>query len=58
MARRPLCLLNSMYKLISGTIAERIKPNLDTIIHADQKEFVSGRYIGEVLQHNMFYNII
>ena len=47
---RPLCLLNSMYKLISGTLAERIKPNLNTIIHPDQKGFVAGRYIGEVVR--------
>ena len=47
---RPLCLLNSLYKLISGTIAERIKPTLDTIIHTDQKGFVAGRYIGEVVR--------
>jgi len=53
---RPLCLLNSLYKLISGTLAERIKPNLDTIIHSDQKGFVSGRYIGEVVRTT--YDII
>ena len=47
---RPLCLLNSLYKLISGTIAERIKPTLNTIIHGDQKGFVEGRYIGEVVR--------
>ena len=47
---RPLCLLNSMYKLISGTLAERIKPNLNTIIHSDQKGFVPGRCIGEVVR--------
>ena len=53
---RPLCLLNSMYKLISGTLAERIKPNLDAIIHSDQKGFVPGRYIGEVIRTT--YDII
>ena len=47
---RPLCLLNSFYKLISGAIAERIKPVLDTIVHNDQKGFVGGRYIGEVIR--------
>ena len=47
---RPLCLLNSLYKMISGAIAERIKPALDTIIHSDQKGFVTGRYIGEVIR--------
>ena len=47
---RPLCLLNSLYKLVSGTIAERIKPALDSIIHNDQKGFIAGRYIGEVIR--------
>ena len=47
---RPLTLLDTMYKLISGCIAERIKPVLDTLIHPDQKGFVAGRYIGEVVR--------
>ena len=47
---RPLCLLNSLYKLVSGTIAERIKPALNSIIHGDQKGFVAERYIGEVVR--------
>ena len=47
---RPLTLLNTIYKLVSGCIAERIKPCLDTIIHGDQKGFVSGRYIGETVR--------
>ena len=53
---RPLTLLNSLYKLVSGCIAERIKPHLDTIIHGDQKGFVSGRYIGEAIRTT--YDII
>ena len=47
---RPLTLLDTLYKLISGCIAERIKPALNTIIHSDQKGFVAGRYIGEVVR--------
>ena len=47
---RPLCLLNSLYKIISGAISERIKPAMDSIIHGDQKGFVAGRYIGEVVR--------
>ena len=47
---RPLTLLNTFYKLVSGVITERIKPVLDTIIHPDQKGFVSGRYIGEAVR--------
>ena len=46
---RPLTLLNSLYELASGCIAERIKPHLDSIIHRDQKGFVAGRYIGEAV---------
>ena len=53
---RPLCLLNSLYKLISGALAERIKPSLETLIHPDQKGFVPGRYIGEVVRTT--YDII
>ena len=47
---RPLTLLNTLYKLTSGTIAERIKPCLETIIHPDQKGFVPNRYIGECIR--------
>ena len=47
---RPLTLLNTLYKLISGCIAGRIKPVLKNIIHPDQKGFVAGRYIGEVIR--------
>ena len=45
-----MTLLNSIYKMVSGVIAERIKPALDTIIHGDQKGFVAGRYIGEAIR--------
>ena len=47
---RPLTLLNTLYKLTSGCIAERIKPCLDSIIHNDQKGFVASRYIGECIR--------
>ena len=47
---RPLTLLNTLYKLISGCIAERLKPALQNIIHPDQKGFVAGRYIGEAIR--------
>ena len=43
-------MLNSLYKLISGCIAERLKPNLDFLIHSDQKGFVAGRFIGEAVR--------
>ena len=47
---RPLTLLNTLYKLVSGCIADRIKPTLNKLINPDQKGFVSGRYIGEVIR--------
>ena len=47
---RPLTLLNSLYKMISGVIAGRIRPVLDTIIHGDQKGFIGNRYIGEAIR--------
>ena len=53
---RPLTLLNSLYKLVSGCISERIKPHLDKIVNGDQKGFVSGRYIGEAIRTT--YDII
>ena len=53
---RPITLLDSLYKLVSGCIVERMKPQLDTIIHGDQKGFVSDRYIGEAIKTT--YDII
>ena len=53
---RPLTLLNTLYKLISGCIAERIKPVLPGLINPDQKGFVAGRYIGEAVRTT--YNVM
>ena len=53
---RPISLLNHIYKILSGALAERIKPVLPHIIHNDQKGFVSGRYIGECVRNT--YDII
>ena len=44
---RPISLLNVIYKLASGYIAERIKTVLDKIINRDQTGFLKGRFIGE-----------
>ena len=53
---RPLTLLNTQYKIISGCLAERMKKVLPNIIHSDQKGYLPGRYIGEVTR-NMFDTI-
>ena len=45
---RPITLLPTLYKIISGVIANRIKNVLPNIISTDQCGFVDGRYMGEV----------
>lgn len=44
---RPIFLLNVIYKIGSGCIAQRNKHILPKIISADQTGFIPGRYIGE-----------
>ena len=44
---RPITLLNVIYKIASGCIAERLKTVLTKLISSDQTGFISGRYIGE-----------
>lgn len=44
---RPISLLNVVYKLASGCIAERLKKVLDKLISSDQTGFLKGRFIGE-----------
>ena len=44
---RPLNLLETFYKIISATLANRIKPVLDSIIGKHQKVHIPGRYIAE-----------
>lgn len=44
---RPISLLNVIYKIASGCIAERIKKFLDKLISKDQTGFIKGRFIGE-----------
>ena len=44
---RPITLLNSTYKILSATIANRLKRALNSIIHPDQTVFLKNRFIGE-----------
>ena len=40
-------LLNVVYKIASGCIAERLKTKLNKLINRDQTGFIKGRFIGE-----------
>ena len=53
---RPISLLNVIYKLASSVIANRIKTQLSSLIHEDQKGFTAGRYIGENIR--LIYDIL
>lgn len=53
---RPICLLNVLYKLCSGCIANRIKKILPQIIHEDQTGFIKNRFIGDNIR--LTYDII
>ena len=44
---RPISLLNVVYKLASSVIANRIKTVLESLVHEDQKGFISEKCIGE-----------
>ena len=44
---RPLTLLDTVYKIASGAIANRIKLVINNLIDKDQTGFIKGRYIGE-----------
>ena len=40
-------MLETLYKLISATLANRLKPTLDKIIGKSQMAYITGRYIAE-----------
>ena len=44
---RPITLLNTVYKIASGSIANRIKRVLNKLISTEQTVFIEGRFIGE-----------
>jgi hypothetical protein len=43
---RPISLLNTDYKILTKTMATRLKKVLPTVIHPDQVAYLKGRYIG------------
>ena len=53
---RPITLLNTVYKIASSCIANKIKKVLPDIISEEQTGFVKGRYIGENIR--ILYDIL
>ena len=53
---RPISLLNTVYKIGSGVIANRLKKVLNKLIDLDQTGFISGRYIGDNIR--LIYDIM
>ena len=48
--KRPICLLDVIYKTIAKVIANRLSSVIDKLVHTDQTGFIKGRYIGENLR--------
>ena len=44
---RPLTLLETLYKILSLTLAARLKPLLDNLLGHEQKAYMPGRFIAE-----------
>ena len=47
---RPISLSNVVYILASSVIADRVKQTLQDLIHKNQKGFMAGRFIGEIIR--------
>ena len=45
--KRPICLLDVIYKLIAKVIVIRMNKVIDRLVHRSQSGFMKGRYIGE-----------
>ena len=48
--KRPICLLDVVYKIIAKVIANRLGNVVDKLVHNNQTGFIKGRYIGENLR--------
>ena len=46
---RPITLLNTVYRLLAKTLAHILNPRMASIIDEEQKGFLVGRQIGEVI---------
>ena len=47
---RPITLLNTDYKIFSKVIAQRIQPVIDSLINTNQKGFIKGRNISDLIR--------
>ena len=54
--KRPISLLNTDYKILSGILAQRLKKVLPKVIGETQKGFLKDRYIGENIR--LVYDIM
>ena len=53
---RPITLLNVIYKIASGSIANRLKKVIPSLISEEQRGFIKGRYIGENIR--LIYDVM